>query len=253
MRQLPRAAIALSIAAHLSACGASDAPATGPNTGPGSPPPKPSVVRGRVVDARGNPIAGAEVWADNTLYYDTNVIGVTDAQGRYELDVSEPGGTWHMGAQVRIRYDGHTYALALHPDDDSPFAGTTGAVRDFDWRLTGPTPQGLRYGGQLYYYDGGFGDFDPRYVELTFTPAGPLVEGSAGKAFTARSDDAMTIGDIAIGRYTIGARYVPPGESARALAIRVRSTGSYAATVTTSWPSTEEGMLRTLELELLLR
>lgn len=43
----------------------------------------PYVMQGVVRDAAGRPLAGVEVFADNTLYYNANVLARTDAQGRY--------------------------------------------------------------------------------------------------------------------------------------------------------------------------
>ena len=51
-------------------------------------------VKGRLVNAQGQPIAGATVYAGHTTYYNTNVSGVTDVNGYYKLDVDEPGGSW---------------------------------------------------------------------------------------------------------------------------------------------------------------
>ncbi len=67
------------------------------------------------------------------------------------------------------------------------------------------------------------------WLELTLTPDGPLIDGSAGKTITSIGD---LVEDVAAGRYTYSARYVDPGEPARDLEIRVRDTGDYAATVT---------------------
>jgi hypothetical protein len=124
---------------------------------PPPPPPAgvtPGYVTGTVVDAAGRPLAGAEVFADNTLYYNTNVIGVTDAQGRYTLDVRQPIGTWRVGAHLRREYNGRTYKLDLHPDTARAFPGVDGAVRNFSWRLIGRTPEGGSYGVATYVYHG---------------------------------------------------------------------------------------------------
>jgi hypothetical protein len=134
---------------------------------------------------RGRPLAGVRVYAKNTLLYNTNAIGVTDAQGRYRLDVREPMGTWRVTAQLRREYEGHTYTLDLHPENDepAPFAGVDGAVRNFSWRVSGRTPSGGYYGGRVYVSGipgGWMNDVEHEDLELEFTPVGPLIDGSVG-------------------------------------------------------------------------
>ena len=105
--------------------------------------------------------------------------------------------------------------------------GQEGGLRDFQWRLTGPTVDPDRsYGATVLAYSD-YSDFslDPQYMELTLTPDGPLIDGTAGKTITSMGD---LVEDVAAGRYTYSARYVDPGEPARDLEIRVRDTGDYA-------------------------
>ena len=249
MLTIHRFAATLSLLGAIVACGG-DSAASGTPTGPGTPDVKKSVVRGVVLDTHGNPLAGVQVFADNTIFYNSNAIGVTDAQGRYEIDVSEPMGTWHMSAQLEREYRGRTMTFDLHPDNDDPFPGTQGAVRNFQWRLTGETPQGFHYGAHVYLYADIMRGLEAQNVELIFTPEGPLVDGSVGQTFTARAEDGSNVNDIPLGQYRIAARYVPAGEPARALTVRVRNVGEYGPSVAATWPTDSNGRVRTLEIEV---
>lgn len=205
------------------------------------------MVKGRVRDTQGNPLAGAEVVADNQLLHDSNVVGATRADGTYELQLEKAAATWKVSAQIQRQYNGRSYTLPLHPSNASPFAGNEGAVRDFEWKLTGARPEGGVYGfpvifNLMDYVDPADGSTptDRNNIELTLTPAGPRVDGSTGAPVTGRgadSGDGFGIQDVALGRYTITARYAPQGQAPRDLHVRVANTGQYAPSVTTDFES----------------
>jgi hypothetical protein len=182
------------------------------------------VVTGTVRDAAGRPLAGVQVFADNTLFYNTNAIGVTDAQGRYRIDVSQPIGTWRMSAQLTREFEGRTYRFNPQPTVNDAFAGVDGAVRDFTWRLDGRTPSGGHYGARVYTRVlpvGFLYDSDDNHVEITMTPVGPLVDGSTGTPRTIRGDSDFAAYHVPLGRYRITARYAPPGVPPRDAVLRV--------------------------------
>jgi hypothetical protein len=211
-------------------------------------------VTGTVVDAAGRPLAGVEVYADNTLYYNLNVIGYTDAQGRYKLDVREPIGTWRVGAHLRREYNGRTYQLALHPDTARAFPGVDGAVRNFSWRLIGRTPEGGSYGVATYVYHGWApGQFVSQSdVEVTFTPVGPLVDGSTGQVGVVRLQGNY-VSNIPLGRYRVTARWAPQdGRAARPMGVRLRDTGPYTDSTILDWAVNAEGRPREMEIEVYL-
>jgi hypothetical protein len=191
---------------------------------------EPYIVQGQVTDAQGKPLANVQVFADNTLYYNTNAIGITDENGFYSIDVHEPMGTWHMSAQYTLGYQGESYTFSLHPDNDNPFPGADGAIRNFEWRLSGETPQGFYYGAVMWVY-ADYSDFsllveNMENVEITLTPDGPLVDGSVGETIVHQGAYAE---DIPVGRYSVTARYLPEGKP---LLVRLRDTGDYAESVT---------------------
>ena len=210
---------------------------------------EPGFVKGRVTDAQGRPLAGAKVFADNTLYYNTNAIGVTDAEGYYRLDVSEPRGTWHMTAQLTRDFHDVRYRHDLHPDSDDPFAGSDGAIRNFTWKLAGKRHDGYAYGGQAYVYpyvEGEDVDFDA--VELTFAPDGPMPDGSSMAPFTRKGTGQLD--GIPVGRYAVTARYAPEGQPPRPLTVRMRFAKEYADKTTATFPAEPDGRVKLMEIEV---
>ena len=254
------------LVASLAACaggdGASDAvtdppPVQGTTGGnAGGAPSTAGVVTGTVFDTRGRPLAGVKVIADNTFFYNTNAVGITDAQGRYKIDVGGVVGTWHMTAHLTREYNGQAFDLYLHPDSDAPFAGTDGAVRNFEWRLTGPRADGLgNYGGNIQFIidqQGWAANANQTDVELTLTPVGPLIDGSAGTTLTLRANQGLfTIRDVPIGQYAIAARYAPEGRAPRPMVLRWYGQGSYVQTFTPAWPAVGYGgVLGFLDLQV---
>ncbi|MPY66407.1 hypothetical protein F8S09_06815 [Deinococcus sp. SDU3-2] len=146
--------------------------------------PAPYVMTGVVRNSAGQPVPAVKVFADNTLYHNMNALGTTDAQGRYRIELPREVGTWRPGAYVSHEYGGETWTLRVYADEETAFDARTGAVRDFTWRLTGKTSEGLIGGTVWIHPQYGGVDYDTNDVELTLTPDGPLVDGSVGRAIT---------------------------------------------------------------------
>lgn len=178
---------------------------------------------GKVVDARGAPVAGAKILLDNSVFYASYIRGSSGEDGRYRIRV-QPG-AWTAHASLQREYNGKTYTLELHPDQVDSF-DETGAVRNFSWKLEGRTP------GDPYGYYGGFiqlspdigfdGDLDD--VELTLVPSGPLIDGSEGKTLRLRRGDHYWVDrhqveDVPIGRYLVTAQ-LRDGQATRPLRIQ---------------------------------
>ncbi|MGJ3508331.1 carboxypeptidase-like regulatory domain-containing protein [Enemella sp. A6] len=203
---------------------------------------EPNVVKGRVTNARGEPLPGVQVGADNTLHHGSYLFGVTDENGYYRIDLSaEPNLTWRMFGTIEVDYEGHRYTQDLHVDKTA-FAGSTGAIRDMEWRIEGPRPESedAFYGGKVYIYEGyRESDYDQgnehpgiedmELVEVTFEPTAPLIDGSQGETIV-RSDGGETNG-IPIGKYRVSARYHSPHGDQVELVIRERDTGEYTSAV----------------------
>jgi hypothetical protein len=201
----------------------------------------PYVVSGQVTDARGMPIVGAEVVADNQFIDNSYVIGRSDAAGRYELRLPTMAATWGVSASMIRTFNGTAYRVDLAPDAEGPIAGNRGAVRRFQWRVQGERPGvgGGYYGSAVVAYLAPNGDdLRAEDVELTLVPVGALIDGSAGQTIARRltqTADGDAVVDVPIARYTIRARELRAGATPRPLELRLRNVGSYAATVTTDF------------------
>lgn len=183
----------------LAACG-TDAPAVAREES--------GYATGRVVDTRGNPVAGAKILLDNTVFYDSYISGSTAEDGTYRLKVHP--GAWRAYASIRKEYNGRTYALELHPDSADSF-DDNGAVRNFTWKLEGRKPDSEwgYYGGLVKVFNE-TGFYEMENVEITLEPDGPLIDGSEGRTLVLRLGDdywreLAYLEDIPIGRYTASA------------------------------------------------
>src|SRR5690625_2190849 len=129
----------------LVACG-SPGSGTGTDDRPPPPPPpagpggvEPFVVKGRLTNSAGDPIAGAELFLYFTLGYNRNLLTTSDADGNYRFDLKGlPGNsTWRVGAEIKGSFEGQEYRFTVHPADDSSITAADGAVRDIVAELTG--------------------------------------------------------------------------------------------------------------------
>lgn len=92
---------------------------------------------GKAVDTLGNPIPGARIHLDNTLFNGSWIDTTTRDDGGYRVQVHP--GAWRAHASFRKDYNGRTYTLRLRPDAVDSF-GHEGAVRNFNWQLEGRWP-----------------------------------------------------------------------------------------------------------------
>ncbi|RRB02409.1 carboxypeptidase-like regulatory domain-containing protein [Larkinella rosea] len=186
---------------------------------------------GRVTDSQGKPLPGATVLADNTLLYNSHLETSSDANGNYRIKM--PNGRYRAIAEIRKSYNGKDYRLSLKPDNTAAFAGSDGAVRNFQWVLTGehPDQSGLHYGGEVTLDMDILSElYDVENIEFTFAPVGPLIDGSAGKTLKLKSgephsDSYGRLVDVPIGRYKITAVHQPTG---RVVQVKNKN-GTYAA------------------------
>ncbi|MEU8192316.1 carboxypeptidase-like regulatory domain-containing protein [Microbispora amethystogenes] len=214
---------------------------------------EPGVLKGRVVDAQGRPIEGAEIVADNQLLYNSNAVARTAGDGLYRVD-TDVRATFHASGTVVRRYNGQDYTLSLAPDDDAPFAGPSGAIRNFTWKLTGKKPDDLGFYGSKVLFRLDLNDqintgafLDDEKVRLTLTPEGPLIDGSEGTRIVrqaTRNGDGSGLEDIPVGRYRIAADY-----EGRPLRVKLLDGGDYAEEVVAEFAPLMTGIYR-IELEL---
>lgn len=191
----------------------------------------PGVVKGWVVDTRGKGIANAKVVIEHTVLYGKYVYATTDANGYYKTTV--PDGSWHAKVQIQRSLLDKTYNFELTADINDAFAGSTGAVRNFSWKLSGAKPNGSGfYGSYIAVYNEPGADVNMADVEVTLIPEGPLVDGSMGSTIVKKLTDIGGgqdgICDVPIGIYNIKARNTATGQPFQ---IRLRNNGGYGQSV----------------------
>jgi len=191
---------------------------------------EPYVVKGRVTDSKGSPVKGAKVFADNQLLYNSNLEAVTDANGYYRIELPLLGTTWKMGGSHTVDFSGKPITVDLTPDIDQPFAGNTGAIRNFTMQAESVT-------GELYLYialDDFVNGYTEDNVELTLTPVGSSISGSSGKVikkYGYNFPGGFGMNDVPIGKYKVTAKYAPSGEEHENMLVRIRNKGQFTDSI----------------------
>ena len=218
-------------------CDPDDTVLPDPDPVPSPVPSEKGYVKGKVIDTKGNPIAGARIIIDNTIYYNSGMTTVTDANGNYSVKLQQ--GSWRAYAEIDRTFNGKVYPkLDLHPENPLSFSGEDAAVRNFKWKLQGEKPAPLtgHYGGTVYLGSDPNSDFyDIENVEFTFNPVGDLIDGNPGVPFTGKSGAARTdlfskIIDVPMGRYTVTAKHIPTNKQLKILVEEQNTTYAPLAT-----------------------
>ncbi len=198
------------------------------------------VVQGRVTDSQGKQVANAEIVASNTDYYNKTSTGYTDANGnyRFKLPTGIAEGSYTVSGTVTMKFQGRNYKMALYEENSHVFSAYEGAVRNFQFRLTGKraadadedpqhdTPLG---GTVEVHHD--VNNLERENIELTFEPVGTLIDGSTGKKLVKTMPaDNYRLYDIPLGQYKITARDKASGKP---LGVLIKDkTSTYNASVT---------------------
>lgn len=171
--------------------------------------PEKGYVTGKVVDGKGEPIAGVNILVDNMAYHDSQTKGVTDEKGMYKIKIFQ--GAWKVYANFKTTYNGKNYSIQAYPDESS-VVGEEWVVRNFTWKLEGVDPDNdsYRYGGRITVHSADDFYESEGDIELIFTPVGPLIDGSAGKIPKITGGDHYWseygyISHIPVGRYNVTA------------------------------------------------
>jgi len=170
------------------------------------------VVKGRAIDAKGNPLSGVKVTARNQLkLYDSIAQAVTGPDGAYEIPLGTPEATWTLSAQLTKEYNGKKYQVWLD-GDESPFSSESGAVRNLTMTSSG---EGCGACGFVFFHVVAGDPYElpepdvQEYVELTLTPDGVQFDGSTGgtpiTAYASYTESGFGLPDIPLGRYRITA------------------------------------------------
>jgi len=226
MRTMLKWAVAACLVGMLSSCedkdkggGGADS-GTDPGGGSGGAV-QPGVLKGRVVDTRGQPLEGAVIYTGFALDHSTAGSTRTDAQGNYQLTKLVQNVPYKVDAWVGVDYRGKKFCLRVSPETSSDYNTFTlreGAVRNFRWRLQGrmedstfgPEEDGSWFGGTIRLFSA-FDDGDFKSpIELSLTPSGPLIDGSTGAVITRLVDlqKSQFVLDIPAGAYKVSATRV---------------------------------------------
>src|SRR3546814_20583649 len=73
---------------------------------------------GKVVDTQGNPIAGAKILLDGTVFHNSYIHGSTGQDGTYRIKAQH--GAWMAYPPFKTPYNGQTYTMDLPPDTSHP-------------------------------------------------------------------------------------------------------------------------------------
>lgn len=167
--------------------------------------PSPGTVTGTAVDTQGKPIANAKVVLEPSLHKD-NVTTTTGADGTYRFE-GLPSIPYTAQAWTRVTFNGQQFCLRLGMPEATQyndFNPSNGAVRNFRWQLTGPIPdyEGKFFGATVHMnYQG---DFTGTTMELTFTPTGPQLDGSAASTFKRPvQTNTFDLTDVPVANYTV--------------------------------------------------
>jgi hypothetical protein len=143
-----------------------------------------------------------------------------------------------VSAYLAKAFNGKNYCLELRPDSTEHFGSTDGAVRNFEWKLTGMRPGETATDQYLSFYGAGLevtsdeyvNYIDVRYVHVNLVPQGSLVDGSTGQSISGVAGNWKwnTIGNLPLGRYSVTAEYAPPSGSRSALRLATSYGGQYA-------------------------
>ncbi|NJM53156.1 MAG: carboxypeptidase regulatory-like domain-containing protein [Blastocatellia bacterium] len=192
--------------------------------------PKAGKVRGYVKDWSGKPLAGAEIGVRSSYFASSYSGGQdkTDANGYYEITLPK-GSAEIYNAGYQIAWGNDVAAISLHPADGKldSFVTANGAVENFVFLSYGVTSnENLQknphlpstfYGGAInlswYSAEDDDGNAPPFAVkegtalEVTLTPEGKMLDGSAGQIIVIRKtlgiSGAFRIHNIPLGRYRI--------------------------------------------------
>lgn len=218
------------------------------------------VVSGTVRTADGRPLAGATIRVSGATGAGrgTTVKTQSDRNGNYRIEVRP--GDYDVDAFHDLTFDGQTYRelwLDRTNDGCGRQLSERGIVRHFVLRLSGlkrcttdddPNKTGSYAGATVLIVPGSLPA--SAAVRFTFTPIGPLADGTKGRVLTFDRTGAMLatgagrlgetawLYDIPLGRYRVSAE-ARLGGTARALLLQDNAGGNPAAAIEIGFPAVQ--------------
>lgn len=209
----------------------------------GEPAAEKGFATGKVVDTKGKPLANVNITIENVLPGASNsYLGTTNEQGLYKIKIGKVG-QYHASAYYDVAYNGISYSLPMHSDNDEVFSNE-GAITNFQWKLSGKMYSGGHYGSSITLNADLYLEIEDYHnIEYTLTPVGKLIDGSEGKVLTLHSglpttESYLKLLDIPIGRYTLTAVYVKNG-TRRPMKLKLTDNyqGAYQSSLTINFPA----------------
>ena len=178
----------------------------------------PLTVSGRVLDERGNPVSGAVIITEPSMYRGT-IFTRTGADGRYRsVELNQQTAPYESAAYKEVTYHGRKYCVRLAGETGAEYDAYNprdGVVLNWRWKMTGASNYGDDvWGGTLKFEPVAQTTDDPIYVahdeelEVTFVPDGPLIDGSAGQTIVKTGTRQQAFADVPVGKYTVSAKLV---------------------------------------------
>jgi hypothetical protein len=175
---------------------------------------KKGTVSGVIIDAKNLPVQDARITVEHVVWYNSYLFASSDHEGKYQVWLpDDPAGDWTAKAQLTRTAYGQTYKFDLEPDKIEAFNNTSGAVRNFKWKLSGQRPEGTGYyGAHVDLYPFGT-DVDITKVKLSFIPfpgETSIIDGTVAAPFERPVEDiagTFMVKDVPIGKYIIKAVY----------------------------------------------
>jgi len=222
----------LGLAMALTGCTEKDSTPNngGNNGGPDTETPAAGTVTGIALDTQGRPIADVKVELAPAITKGA-MTGRTGADGRYRFE-GVPSAAYYARAWTKVNFNNQEFCLRLGMPERAQydsFNPSSGAVRNFRWQLTGPIEgfEGQYFGGTANLDFQGI--YDGSTVELTFTPTGPLLDGTQASTFTRTVQTSMRrLDDIPVANYTVTGTITRNGEQ-RPLRVGLTPAESYEA------------------------
>ncbi|WP_106640766.1 carboxypeptidase regulatory-like domain-containing protein [Allosphingosinicella vermicomposti] len=199
------------------------------------------VVKGRVVDENGKPMAGVEIVADNEWLSASYVTGRTGPDGRYRIQLPRAHASYSVSATAKVKVGGQVTEMDLAPENPDSFASNDGAVRNFSLKLSGQRADGTHYGGNVLVFQPWDSMLEETDIQLTLQPV------SGGASLTkqvTRTPDGPAVKGVPLNTYRITASI-----NGRPLKIRRRDEGNFGASVTAGFKEILTG-LHELQIEV---
>lgn len=172
------------------------------------------IVTGTVTDEQNNPVKGADIIVEHTVWLDNYLFAISNDVGKYEIILPEnPSGDWTVKAQLSKAAYGQTYKFDLEADNTGIFNNAKSDKCNFKWKLSGVRNDGSGYYGahiDLYPFAT---DVDMSKIKILLTPfpsETTLIDGSIATTFERAVEEVagiFMVKDVPIGKYTIQLEY----------------------------------------------